>query len=161
MYKEYKKGYEDEYKDHEALRYALYLEFTRFVNCEWDLQIAMYQEIKNNADDRYKWFMFLRFEWFHEYDYKESIAHLLGQIGNSDSVHREPLEKLKQKLNKLDPSSLCKREKSWECTHMTRGKYDAELQIDLLMKFDERICGTLKNMTLSMDGKWVGMDAYC
>ena len=149
MFKEYRRGYANNYSDHEALQHGLYLEFTRFVNCEYPMMIAMYREIKNN--DKYKWSLFLRFEWFHEYDYRESIAYLLEQIESLDSEHQVLLSKIRQKLNALDPSVISK-----TTGHMTRGKYNPKLQIDLLMKYDERTCGMLRNMTLAMDGKWVG-----
>lgn len=154
MYREYQKGYVDNYRDHDALQKGLYFEFTRFMNCQWPIHLEMYQEIKHNKHHQYRWPLFLRFEWFAEYDYAESIRYLLDQIG--EPMHRHRI------LSQINPLDKCSSGiKNGACNHMSRGKFDKQLQIKLLMDYDERICPLLKNMTLSMDGKWVEMEDYC
>ena len=94
----------------------------------------------------------------HEYEYRQSIDYLLQQIVIESSDEKvEKIQKIRQTLYAADPALLSQ-------THshnMTVGKYDKEKQIDLLLNYDARICATLKNMTLSMDGKWIGMEQYC
>ena len=81
MYKEYSKGIINGSDNHiKQLQYGLYLEFTRFVNCEWPLHISFYNEIKNNRENIYKYSFFLRFEWFRDYDYPESIKYFLDEL---------------------------------------------------------------------------------
>ena len=88
------------------------------------------------------------------------MQYLLEQIVPR-SIHSEKIGKVQRMLNDKDTTMLCDGESEHRCDHMTRGRFDEKLQIDLLMEYDERICGLLKNMTLAMDGKWVGMDEYC
>ena len=122
---------------------------------------AMYEEIK-----KYKRFLFLRFEWFHEYDYRQSVAYFIEQIAPKTKRTPDQIDRIGRvmtEMNEVVIGPQCNDTvKTWgTCGHITRGKYDMELQIGLLMEYDERICVLLKNMTLVMDGKWSELDNHC
>ena len=108
----------------------------------------------------------MRFEWFQEYDYKESIAYLLEEL-TSQRIYDQSMDLFFDLVDrdKIDgfscPLANAKCEGKKTKAHATKGSYDKELQIQLLFKKDSRICMMLRNMTLAMDGMWLKLDAYC
>ena len=144
MYREYAKGFENDYNDTNALQYGLYLEFTRFVNCEWPLHFGNYQEIKYNS--KYKWFLFLRFEWFHRYNYSQSVEYFMKQLNVSDDALMDDL--LKGDLENV------RAQKNETILHITKDRYDEEKQINLLLTYSDSVCLYIKKMTLMLDGLW-------
>ena len=148
-----------EYADNDASHYGLYLEFTRFVNCEWPMHIALYNELKYN--DKYQWKLFLRFEWFHDYDYKQSIDYVFNkqlQLSQQTELYNDLL---KGDLDNVQQQALQKDgENSFKYQHITKDTYDKELQIKLLLTYDKRICNKIKEMTGIINDPWL-YSKYC
>lgn len=144
MYKEYYKGYKNNYQNKTALKYGLYLEFTRFVNDQYYKHISNYIYLKKNEHNLP--FIIARFEWFHNYNYVKSIIYILNEMGYNGKTN------LFSGLLSGDLStSIAKKIKNSK--HVTTGKYDKELQTDLLLN-NENVCNFIKNMTISLDYKW-------
>eukprot|EP01084_Bolivina_argentea_P129868 229327_1 len=167
MYKEYVLSYSD-WHNHTLLLYGLYLEFTRYINCIWPNINALYQSLKEN-DDKIN-FIIVRFEWFHDvkkYKYKESLMHLLKQIGiySNKNVQLKFTKNVLASHSKRYSVVLLRNLLKWDwnnfnkwgvqnLNHTTKGKYNHDLQVKLLLTKSSTICLKLKGMTINFDFEW-------
>ena len=148
MYKEYYKGYKNNYENKTELKYGLYLEFTRYANTEWYKHISNYEYLKNN--DNNIPFIIARFEWFHDYDYRQSIIYILNEMGFNGNSNL---------FSGLLSGDLSISKQIRNSKHVTSGKYNKSLQIDLLLNY-KNVCKYIKNMTIKLDYKW-RYNLYC
>merc|ERR1712130_167015 len=146
MYAEYAKGFKHGYNDTKALAHGLFLEFIRFVNCEWPLILGNYQEIKQDQE-KYKWFLFLRFEWFHSYNYSQSVRYFMRQLNVSNDA-------LLDEMMHGDLEYIKAQKQNQTILHITKDRYDQNLQINLLLSYSERVCLYIKQMTAMLDSMW-------
>ena len=132
MYNEYRKGYRNNYADHDALQFGLYLEFTRWFNCEYKQFIEPhYCKIRDNKLFNSNNSLFLHFEDFHGEHYQQSMINMLNQIGITQQKYNDT--KLFERLLESDLSN--KNVKILHCRgHTTRGTFDKDLQIKSFIK---------------------------
>eukprot|EP01084_Bolivina_argentea_P207867 354575_1 len=142
MYNEYKKGFNNNYANDEALQYGLYLEFTRFVNCEWNIHYSNYIGIKKHV----KYFLFVRFNWFSEYNAKKSTVYVLKQLGIDNKVL---LSKMLDTLEYYQHEAIVNKTR-----HSTVGSFNKTHQIHLLLNYNQNVCLHIKKMNILLDFEW-------
>eukprot|EP01084_Bolivina_argentea_P225840 381574_1 len=102
------------------------------------------QQYKNNQLTHFKVF---RLETF-QYDWDKNINELFDIIGIVNMKHREHL---RNEINLLN--IYHNKTKAMQNKHVTKGKYDKQKQLDILLLNNER-CRILRQLTRDLDYKW-------
>ncbi len=133
---------------------GLYFEYSRFINCEFNLDILeSYQTIKylKNKFKKYYHYKFInmRLESFSN-DYNDSVIKFLDFIDIYDKNQRDLFKIL---INYNIKTNFKKR------SHITQNTYNRENQIKILLN-DSSICKNFKNMSLLLNYDWEYIN-YC
>eukprot|EP01083_Nonionella_stella_P140491 430930_1 len=130
-----------------ALQHGLYLELHRYANCEYPFTYKVYSYFKK-AMEKYN-VLFVRFEWFHDYNYIESIHYLLDAMQVDPDIYQYKTNLL-HRLVQLNGAVGAHNK------HSTKGKYDHALQTKLLLTSgkDKLVCLYIKKMSLQLDYPW-------
>eukprot|EP01083_Nonionella_stella_P205609 748588_1 len=160
---------------------GLFWEFIRYYNCEWPHAYLMHQ-IGIKHFDHYHRFNLSDFDSHRGYNANiNRLLDALNVVANQDNaqmLHRNGINytvgKIKKERNRLlrmlqteDVSEYWTKDDSRKKTriyresyahedtkHFTKGDYDKEESIKLLLTLDHSICNVLRNLTLWLDFEW-------
>ena len=125
-------------------QYGLYVEYQRYINCEFPDIISVYNRINeiNNNNNKYIHAKNFRLENFKHY-YKQTCYQVMDVLGIKNESDRANLYETMKKSGNIKKNS-----------HATQGSYNKTEQIYLLLTKDIKQCLHIKNMTIALNYLW-------
>ena len=143
--------------------YGLFWEFIRYFNCEWSYQYLM-KEIGNKYFNIYMPFDLRSFEKDQRFDKNVNeimdVWNIIDNKENNDILKKAGIINMNITDERNDLYQRLRIEKYARHGHGTKGKFDKDKSIELLLSLNESVCQLIKNMTVLLNFEWKHQ-SYC